>query len=839
VTTTGPPTSLPPAATADAARGAGGTSAALERLTGLATRLLTTGRPVTVRVQLVDATAGTASVPARLATVLATGAGPVAVRDATTDDRLADLPAVMSGDVGACVGVALHGSTGEVLGALCAWTAGTRAWSPHDVAVLDELAGAVVAQLEIQAIAGAFEASRVRWDIALDAAGVGSFDWELRTGRLDWDERMQALFGYLPGEFVPTIETGFERVHADDRPALDAAIAHAVATRGDFHSDFRVRWPDGELRWLSARGRVLGAADGEAARLLGTAQDVTAVRTARDEAARLLETMTTGFVAVDRSWRVTYLNGEGARVLGMTADELVGHDLWESFPGLEDTEFAAFYRRAMAGEPGEVEAYYAHLGGWFEVRAVPAADGVSLFFLEVSGRHADQERAAAAAARLELLTTVTTELADAGLDVEGAVARLAQLTCPVLADWCLVSLVVDGGRIRDVGAWHSDRSLQETLDLYVQERLKNRTDLGAVQQARDTREPVVIPSGVTDWVMPMLGTDLARQAWAELGTESIVVVPLSARDAMTGILTFCRGPERPPMTADEVATAREVGGRAAMALENARLYAEQRGLAEGLQRSLLTTPPEPDHCEIAVRYAPAAKVASVGGDWYDAFLQDDGATVLVIGDVMGHDTAAAAAMGQLRGLLRGIAWHSGAGPADVLTGLDAAMRGLQVSTTATGVVARLEQGSDEQAAGVTRLRWSNAGHPHPMTVGADGEVRVLSGDTPDLLLGIDAATPRSEHVVVLEPGSTVLLFTDGLIERRGQDLDVGTALLHEHLVELGRLPLEQLCDALLERLLPPDADDDAALVAVRLHPQDRPRPAEAGPNVVPPNVPAG
>ena len=120
-----------------------------------------------------------------------------------------------------------------------------------------------------------------------------------------------------------------------------------------------------------------------------------------------------------------------------------------------------------------------------------------------------------------------------------------------------------------------------------------------------------------------------------------------------------------------------------------------------------------------VRYVPAAEAARVGGDWYDAFLQRDGAPVLVIGDVVGHDTAAAAAMGQLRGLLRGIAHHSGAGPAEVLHGLDEAMASMHTGTLATAVVARLERCRERGRR--SRLRWANAGHPPPLLLRADGD----------------------------------------------------------------------------------------------------------------------
>jgi serine phosphatase RsbU (regulator of sigma subunit) len=272
-------------------------------------------------------------------------------------------------------------------------------------------------------------------------------------------------------------------------------------------------------------------------------------------------------------------------------------------------------------------------------------------------------------------------------------------------------------------------------------------------------------------------------------------------------------------------------------LDNARLYRQQRGLAEGLQRSLLTAPPEPDHAQIVVRYVPAAQAAQVGGDWYDAFLQPGGATVLVIGDVIGHDTQAAAVMGQIRTIVRTVGASDGHGPAEVLRRVDAVMETLQVGTAATVAVARLEQTTGERDRGVTRLRWSNAGHPPPMVVHPDGSVLPLVGLRADLLVGVRPDASRRENEVVLDDGSVVLLYTDGLVERRDQDLDAGLQRLQQALEELAGSDLDTLCDQLLDRMLPDDPDDDVALVAVRLHRQDAPRPAEAGPNRIPPNVP--
>ncbi|MFQ1000686.1 PP2C family protein-serine/threonine phosphatase [Modestobacter sp. SSW1-42] len=263
--------------------------------------------------------------------------------------------------------------------------------------------------------------------------------------------------------------------------------------------------------------------------------------------------------------------------------------------------------------------------------------------------------------------------------------------------------------------------------------------------------------------------------------------------------------------------------------------AQERALSDRLQQALLTPPPEPDHLEVAVRYQPAAHEAHVGGDWYDAFLQPDGATVLVIGDVVGHDSRAAAAMGQLRGLLRALVYDNDEPLADTLCRVERAARGLAVSALATALVARVEREPDVPVTGPRTLRWTNAGHPPPVLLAPDGTATVL--DTrPDLMLGVDPDTARQEHTVPLHDGATLLLFTDGLVERRDSDLDEGLDRLLTALSGLAGRPLTELCDELLARLAPAHRADDVALVAVRAHPEDRPRPPEAGPNRLPPGI---
>ncbi len=175
-------------------------------------------------------------------------------------------------------------------------------------------------------------------------------------------------------------------------------------------------------------------------------------------------------------------------------------------------------------------------------------------------------------------------------------------------------------------------------------------------------------------------------------------------------------------------------------------------------------------------------------------------------------------MGQLRAMLRGIAAYSDAGPGEVLRGVDAAMAQLHVDTYATAAVARFEQTPDERARGLTRMRWSNAGHLPPLVIHGDGSLAAPADWRGELLLGVDAGFRRGESVVTLDCGTTVLLYTDGLIERRGADLDEGMARLRAAATELAALPLDGLCDQLLDQLVHGKPEDDVALVAIRLRP---------------------
>ncbi|MFS0700364.1 SpoIIE family protein phosphatase [Cellulomonas sp. 179-A 4D5 NHS] len=659
----------------------------------------------------------------------------------------------------------------------------------------------------------------------VESAQIGTYAWDLVTGELALDEQLMAVFGFGSDEFDGTIGAVGQRLHPHDRPRVARAFELAVESEGYLEIEFRVLVPHADARWVLARGRLVLDRDGRPARAVGAAFDATARQQGEARTARLLEAMPTAFFSVDAEWRFTYVNSEAEQLLRRPREELLGGVLWEVFPETRGTEFETGYLRAAhTGETVGFEAHHpAPLDAIFEVRAWPGPDGLAVYLQDVTERHRAQ-RAAEHAARLERLKAQVTDRLTETLDVEQSVSRLAPLLVPTLADWCIVTVVDHADDpatppvMRDVGFAHRDARLLPLVSRYAGCRLESLRDESYVERALRTAQVVEVRSDATQAARSVLEPGEARELVTRLAPGSGAVLPLRGRGRTLALVTLYNSPARGPMTRQELRAAQDLAGRAGLALDNARLYRQQRHLAEELQRSLLAEPAGPEHVQIAARYVPAAEAAEVGGDWYDAFPQRSGDTVVVIGDVLGHDSAAAATMGQLRAALRGIAVATGAGPAELLGVVDQTMHTLRTPTMATAFVARLEHSCEQAGRGEATVRWSNAGHPSPVLIQPDGSVEDVVGVRPDLLLGVDPDAARSEATLTLRPGATLVLFTDGLVERRDEGISEGLARLRATLEELAGRGLDDLCDQVVARMLPSRPQDDVVVLALRLDP---------------------
>ncbi|RBM10618.1 serine/threonine protein phosphatase [Prauserella sp. PE36] len=284
-----------------------------------------------------------------------------------------------------------------------------------------------------------------------------------------------------------------------------------------------------------------------------------------------------------------------------------------------------------------------------------------------------------------------------------------------------------------------------------------------------------------------------------------VSVPLTAGPHVLGIFDLHR--ESAPFVHDDITLAKAVANRAAVGLRNANEYEREHELAERLQRAMLPALASHDELDIVARYRSATRGVHVGGDWYDAFHRPDGKVVLTVGDVTGHGLDAAVVMGKLQNVLRAYAIE-GHGPAASLRLVHDLLRGEPGTLFATAVVAEVELGT-----GV--MRWASAGHPPPLVQAPTGEVEFLDVDHGPML-GINIPYDIPEHERALSPGSSVVLYTDGLIERRSSDIDAGMERLAGAFTTCEAVRLEERTEHVLKVMLGgSDHDDDVCLLLCR------------------------
>ncbi|TMK40388.1 MAG: response regulator [Actinobacteria bacterium] len=302
-----------------------------------------------------------------------------------------------------------------------------------------------------------------------------------------------------------------------------------------------------------------------------------------------------------------------------------------------------------------------------------------------------------------------------------------------------------------------------------------------------------------------------HESLAATGVRSVLASPLLSRGEVVGVLYLgsCRPGHFSPEDTVLMGLSAE---RAAIAIDHARSYEHERGLVEMLQRSLLPDRlPRVPQLELTARYLPSGTAAQVGGDWYDAVLLADGQVGLAIGDVVGHGLRAAAVMGELRNALRAylVEGHGPGHTMEQLNRLVTLSHGEVMVATLSLMILDPETGS---------ARVTSAGHPPPLVMAEPGEARYL--DPPrNPPLGVQDRQRYPESECRLDPGATVLFFTDGLVERRGQTIDIGLERLRRAVLA-APAELERLAAHVLETIHDDEAcHDDVALLAVRSVPR--------------------
>lgn len=614
--------------------------------------------------------------------------------------------------------------------------------------------------------------------------------------------------------------------------------------------------------------------------------------------AAIFDALPTPFLVLDTDLRIVAVNRARERVTGTSRADVVGRHLFEAFPdNPEEPDAAATgslhasLRRVLS--TGQTDTMP------LQKYDIPTSDGtftqrwwspVNAPVLDDAGRvvllihrvedvseyvterlQADRPRAGAdhvgssfylrGEADLylrgqELRAALATEaahrltgLVQSALAMTGAQTE-AELT-EVLFDRVLSSLGAAGGGL----AIRQDASDSLRVNITTSLGAAAQRSYGQLPLASPLPGPVAARTGRTvllrDREAGLAFTPQMAQLYSDVTIAAWAALPLRVGQRLLGSLSI--GWDQPQeFTPADVELLEAVALQCAQALDRLTVLNQRREVAQTLQRAMLTALPQPTHLQLRAMYVPAADTEQVGGDWYDAVLMPGGAATLVIGDVVGHDMTAAATMGQLRSMTRTLAWTLAEHPTcRVLSAVDETLAGLDMDVLATCLVARVEMATGTGHTGAThqvepvspggstessgyRVRWSSAGHPPPLLLSADGQARHLDGDN-DPLLGVDADLRRHEHLADLPAGSTLLLFTDGLIERRERSLTHGLELLRLSAQRHAALPLAALLEEVIDELVYADAlgrdprhSDDVAVLAVRMQPEDPPAQSHLG-----------
>ncbi|MFH7339056.1 GAF domain-containing SpoIIE family protein phosphatase [Streptomyces sp. KHY 26] len=289
---------------------------------------------------------------------------------------------------------------------------------------------------------------------------------------------------------------------------------------------------------------------------------------------------------------------------------------------------------------------------------------------------------------------------------------------------------------------------------------------------------------------------------------TLLGVAINVRGEIYGDLYLSERHDGQPFDADDENVVIALAGAAGIAIENVRLFERVRDGAEQFQRLLLPTLPDLHPFTAAAVYRPAAEPSQLGGDWYDAIPLPGHVVAVVIGDVVGHDLRAAAAMACTRNMLRALLFDRSSAPGAILSQLDHTLQAITENPITTTTLARIEP--DEAG---WRLSWSTAGHMPHLLIAPGRPAKYLFAE-PGLPLGVDPAQHRPDHSCHVPPGATMVFFTDGLVEHPDRPIDQSLAELTRLVTEYVSLPLDDFVQALADHH-PSDGHDDMAILALR------------------------
>ncbi|WP_116246554.1 SpoIIE family protein phosphatase [Nocardiopsis sp. FIRDI 009] len=520
--------------------------------------------------------------------------------------------------------------------------------------------------------------------------------------------------------------------------------------------------------------------------------------------ATLVGRLPEGLCSLDVNGRVTLVTDAAAELLGRSGEDLVGHRPWTALPWLDNPVYEDRYRAAVLSHRSTEFVALCPPDRWLSFRLHPGETGVSVLIspteVEWEGEEPHTRQAPTRASVLYHILHLASALTEAA-SVNDVIDLVADEIVPAVgaSALALFTHVPERRRLRLIGQRGFDPAFVAGID----------------GESADASAPAAraATTGVPGFFRSLRELEMvypSPDVYVQKDMEGWAFLPLVASGRPIGacMLGFTR-PHN--FTVQERAVLNSLGGLIAQALERARLYDLKLDLARGLQAGMLPRwLPRVDGLSSAARYLPGSEGMDIGGDFYDLIPLGPGRVAAVIGDVQGHNVSAAALMGQLRTAVLAYATARDGRPGEVLTQTNRLLCMMESELFASCVLLRLDTVSGQ-------VRMARAGHPEPLLSGPDGG-RVL--ESPDgLLLGIDPDAEYPETEFELPTGATLALYTDGLVEAPGTDLDEAKAEMAERLATLHRLPVDRAADELTSDVdAVPHRRDDIALLLLRAMP---------------------
>ncbi|MEU0967449.1 SpoIIE family protein phosphatase [Streptomyces sp. NPDC005917] len=654
---------------------------------------------------------------------------------------------------------------------------------------------------------------------------------------MGWTQAAQQLVGHSAREVV-----GRSVAHVLPPPedaGRTSAFAEQCRAQGGWSGTVAVRHRDGHTLTMTLRISLLWGEDADT-RWLVSVTDIGSLSSgAADGPVResLLARAPIGVIVRDPQLRCVWANDAMERHDGVPRHQRFGHRPKDALPAFEAEALEAVLRQVLesgttmvhefrAWPPADPRREHAFSVSFFCLQGADGTPlGVCAMIVDVTGNRRARER-------LAILSEASTRIGST-LDVMQTGQELADLAVPLLADHAIVDLVesVPFGKepsprtgttsdrtppLRRAGVATIDPDLPKLP--FVREEVIHPHPTSPFAIALHTGSSHLEPVLDTH-AGPWVDHDPVRaQKVRDSGIHSLMVVPIRARSCVLGLALFGRSAEQTPFQEDDLLLAEELVTRAALCLDNALRYARERNTALTLQRELLPHRVRGGAAvETASRYVPADMDHDVGGDWFDVIELSGARVALVVGDVVGHGINAAATMGRLRTAVRTLA-DLELPPDQLLAHLDDTVRRLDdEDADVSGEVPTVVGATCLYAVydPVTRqCTLARAGHPPPLIVDARGQVTVLDLPTgAPLGLGLGLA-PFESVELELPKGSLLAFYSDGLIESRDDDIDVGLRRLGAALAQPGS-SLEDLCSRVM-RTLPVQAPaDDVTLLLAR------------------------